>query len=378
VAQRCLNSALYEDCYSCLRALDGVSTKNKRFTSVAQLYNRLLASALGRSMADVDLGTRVYRTMNASNFPCLPSNLSLLTAKLCDLLQFSTARDLCEQAIDQNFYSPITHGEPFSVFLPPSIHHVEVCSLLKRHLHRLSGELEGKLLQPLTITFEGSRSHVEEGLNKGLTPPLAPVFMSSSDSTTVATVSPSALFTWLHAHFPSSHFLLERDLQPRRGNRVTRKVRRGEIQGSLGEALEREGQSTGSQGGPSTATASTTEERGEPEPPENNNSDHAVPKEPALTAARSKQRFRVELCRLVVAEVKPFYKAKRFNSYEDYLHLVKRLTTHLSKTTKTSISNDSAKSTLDDDTRRIVKDLVQSVMSQCTVYSPESKLQLES
>ena len=33
------------------------------------------------------------------------------------------------------------------------------------------------------------------------------------------------------------------------------------------------------------------------------------------TAARSKQRFRVELCRLVVAEVKPFYKAKRFNSY---------------------------------------------------------------
>jgi hypothetical protein len=282
VAQRCLNSALYEDCYSCLQALDGVSTKNKRFTSVAQLYNRLLASALGRSKADVDLGTRVYQTMNASNFPCLPSNLSLLIAKLCDLLQFSTARDLCEQAIDQNFYSPITHGEPFSVFLPPSIHHVEVCSLLKRHFHRLSGELEGKLLQPLAITFEGSRSHVEEGLTKGLTPPLAPVFTSSSDSTTVATVSPSALFTWLHTHFPSSHFLLERDVEPQRGNRVTRKVRGGEIQESQGEALEREGESAGSQGGPSTATTSTTEERREPELPPNNNSDHAVPKKPAL------------------------------------------------------------------------------------------------
>ena len=156
VAERCLDSALYEDCYSCLQALDDLSTKNKRFTSVAQLYNRLLASVLDRSKANVDLGSRVYHTMNGGNFPCLPSNLSLLLGKLCDLLQFSTAREICEQAIDQNFYSPITHGELFSVFLPPSIHHIEVCSLIKRHLHRLSGELEGKLLQPLTITFEGT------------------------------------------------------------------------------------------------------------------------------------------------------------------------------------------------------------------------------
>jgi hypothetical protein len=33
------------------------------------------------------------------------------------------------------------------------------------------------------------------------------------------------------------------------------------------------------------------------------------------TAVQSKQRFRVELCRSVVAKVKPFYQAKRFNSY---------------------------------------------------------------
>ena len=155
LAERCLNSALYEDCYSCLQALGDLSTSNRSFTSVAQLYNRLLTSVLDRNGPDVDLGSRVYQTMNDANLPCVPTNFSLLLEKLCGLLQFSTARDLCEQAIDRNFYSPITHGDLFSVSLPPSVHHVEVCCLLKRHLHRLSGELEGKLLQPLKINFEG-------------------------------------------------------------------------------------------------------------------------------------------------------------------------------------------------------------------------------
>ena len=74
--------------------------------------------------------------------------------KLCDSLQSSKARDLCKEAVDKNFYLPLTHGNLFSVHLPPSIHHVEIYTLIKQHLHRMSQELEGKLLQPLTINFD--------------------------------------------------------------------------------------------------------------------------------------------------------------------------------------------------------------------------------
>ena len=156
VAQKCFDSGLYEDCCGCLQALGDLTTSGENFANVANLFNQLLASVLDRDSANVDLGSHVYQTMSSNSIPCLPTNFTLLLEKLCELLQFSTAQELCEQAIDQSFYSPITRGcETFAVFLPPSIHHVEVRCLVKRHLHQLSGELEGKVLPPLIINFEG-------------------------------------------------------------------------------------------------------------------------------------------------------------------------------------------------------------------------------
>ena len=76
---------------------------------------------------------------------------------------------------------------------------------------------------------------MEEALTKGLTPPLTPVFTSSAGSQAVATMSPTHLLCWLNAHFPSSHFLLERE--------------------------KREQSCSGSRGEPSTAASSTEEKR---------------------------------------------------------------------------------------------------------------------
>ena len=154
VSEKCLESALYEHCNSCLQALSSLSTKNKHFTHVAKLYNRLFSSVLSTSNVDVDLSIRIYQNMNSGNFPCLPKHFSVLLERLCDLLQLSTARSYCEQAIDQTFYPPLTHGDMFSLHLPPSIHHIEVCSLIERHLDWMSGQLEETPLQTLVINFE--------------------------------------------------------------------------------------------------------------------------------------------------------------------------------------------------------------------------------
>ena len=58
---------------------------------------------------------------------------------------------------------------------------------------------------------------------------------------------------------------------------------------------------------------------------------------------------------------------------EDYLHLVKRLTAHLYKTLKPSI-----KWKLDEAAKSTIKDFVQKVMSQFSIYSTESNLLFES
>lgn len=154
VAERCLEASMYEDCCRCLQELSCLSAKSKHFTPVAKLHNRLLENTLSASGSDVDLSRRIYSNMNNANFLCVPRNFSLLLEKLCNLLQLSTARELCQQAIDKKFYPPVTLGDLFSVYLPPSIHHIEVCSLIKQHLHRMSRELEGKLLLPLIINFD--------------------------------------------------------------------------------------------------------------------------------------------------------------------------------------------------------------------------------
>ena len=111
-----------------------------------------------------------------------------------------------------------------------------------------------------------------------------------------------------------------------------------------------------------------------------------------------KKRFREQVCRSIVSEVKPFYQTGKFKSYvrffriitsllhplflcvycikEDYLHLVKLLTTHICKTTKLSKTSTNEKWAVGEVTRTKARDLVQKVMSQCTVYSASSNLQL--
>ena len=61
---------------------------------------------------------------------------------------------------------------------------------------------------------------------------------------------------------------------------------------------------------------------------------------------------------------------------EDYLHLVKLLTTHICKTTKLSKTSTNEKWAVGEVTRTKARDLVQKVMSQCIVYSASSNLQL--
>ena len=154
VAERCLDTTMYKDCCKCLKELNRVSTQHKQFAPILKLYNRLLGKVLKANNVDIELSVQIYNSMNSANFSCVPQNFSLLLEKLHDSLQSSTARDLCKQAVDDNFYSPLTHGDLFSVHLPPSIHCVEVSTLMKQHLYRMSLELEGKLLQPLTINFD--------------------------------------------------------------------------------------------------------------------------------------------------------------------------------------------------------------------------------
>ena len=161
VAERCLEATLHGHCSSCLKALSRLSTKSKHFVSVAKLYNRLLSSVLSGDSVDVDLGVGIYQSMSSGHFPCLPENFSLLMGELCDLRQLSTAQSLCEQAIDQTFYPPLTHGDMFSVLLPSSIHHIEVCCLIERHLTWMGGQLEKTPLQPLVVNFDQGKLHLK-------------------------------------------------------------------------------------------------------------------------------------------------------------------------------------------------------------------------
>ena len=160
VAEKCLEALKYKNCCKCLQEL---TAKGRLFAPVAKLYNRLLEAVLSANNVDVDLSMCIYRNMNNANFPCVPHNFSLLLEKLCDLLQLSTARELCKRAIDNKFYSPLTRGNIFSITLPPSIHHIEMCSLIEEHLHGMSQELEGKPVLSLTINFDkgivGTCSH---------------------------------------------------------------------------------------------------------------------------------------------------------------------------------------------------------------------------
>ena len=60
---------------------------------------------------------------------------------------------------------------------------------------------------------------------------------------------------------------------------------------------------------------------------------------------------------------------------EDYLHLVKVLTTHVCKSLKLK-SGVSARWSVGEGSRGVVRELVQRVMSQCTVYSAHLQLGL--
>ena len=154
VAEKCLESTLHNECCRCLQELDGLSMTSRHFAPVAKLYNRLFTDVMSTDSVDMDLCMSIYENMNSGNFPCLPENFSLLLGKLCDLLQFSTAGDLCKQAMDQDFYPPVTYGDMFTVHLPPSLHHIEASSLLEGHLHKMEQELEELVLHPLTIIFD--------------------------------------------------------------------------------------------------------------------------------------------------------------------------------------------------------------------------------
>lgn len=150
IAEKCLEASKYKNCCRCLQEL---SARGRHFAPVAELYNRLFEAVLSPSNVDIDLSMCIYRNMNNANLPCLPHNFSLLLERLCDLLQVSIARELCKQAIDNKFYSPLTRGNPFSIHLPPSIHHIEMSSLIEEHLHEMCQELEGKQVLPLAINF---------------------------------------------------------------------------------------------------------------------------------------------------------------------------------------------------------------------------------
>ena len=102
----------------------------------------------------------------------------------------------------------------------------------------------------------------------------------------------------------------------------------------------------------------------------------------------------MELCRLIVSQVKPFYEAEEkfkshvsfvawfasfitlYHAQNDYLHLLKVLTTYFCKSFKSGPGSASGKWTVTDTIRREVKDLVQRIMSQCTVYTPELDVRL--
>ena len=65
------------------------------------------------------------------------------------------------------------------------------------------------------------------------------------------------------------------------------------------------------------------------------------------------------------------------HTQEDYLHLVKLLTTHVCKSVRLSKTTSAAKWTVGEGTRSNARDLVQKVMSQSAVYSADSNLQLD-
>ena len=58
---------------------------------------------------------------------------------------------------------------------------------------------------------------------------------------------------------------------------------------------------------------------------------------------------------------------------EDYLHLVKKLTTRVCKSSKSKPST-ADKWDITDSVRSEVRDLVNEVMSKCTTYTPESDI----
>ena len=236
VAEQCFEEAFYKECCTCLQELSGLSTTSKHFAPVAKLYNRLLESILSGNSIDIDLSMRVYRNMNASDLPCVPKNFSLLLEKLCNLLQLSTAADLCRQAVEQNFYPATTYGDMFSIHLPPSIHHVEVCCLIEQHLHSMGQKLGDKPLQPLRINFDqglplhhvnnieivytDTKCHMEHAFTERLTPSLSPIY-TSSESESCATISPANLLNWLNTHFPNAHFHVEEEKTVNRPSSIT-------------------------------------------------------------------------------------------------------------------------------------------------------------
>jgi hypothetical protein len=372
VAERCLDTAMYKDCCRCLQELNCLSAKNKHFAPVLKLNNRLLKSVLSVNDVDLELSVQVYNNMNSAHVLCAQHNFSLLLEKLCDSLQQSTARDLCKQAVDKNFYPPLTHGDLFSVCLPPSIHHVEVCTLIQQHLHRMSQELEGKLLQPLAINFEkGMKDYVEQALTRELDPSLTPSFSSGScGSTDCATISSALLLQWLSARFPASTFHTESEEEGVHGQGLS-SVAGGSNACCSNSVVGGEAKAAAESRLASSSGVSTLDI------PTSDSECSAHHTKSAVPLKQQRKQFREAMCRMVVSEVKPFYmhQPEKFNSYEDYIHLLKVLTANVCKSIKSKPSV-SDKWTVTDSTRNEVRDLVNQVMSKCTTYTPELDIEL--
>ena len=153
LAERHLARGLLEGAWQVLEALGACPVPAASVTAAACLHNRLLHSLLQQGGGALDRGggaLEVYRGMCEAGLQPLPSCLSALLAGLVAKGQPERARELCQAAVDEGRYAPLSARDPLQVVVPPGLERLEMHLLLQWHLRGLAG---GQPDRPLLISF---------------------------------------------------------------------------------------------------------------------------------------------------------------------------------------------------------------------------------
>ena len=87
LAEKCLESKMYQDVWKCLEAVEFCTVLKKFIHVVTNLHNKLLQSVLATEQSDFAL--TIYRGMRSAKLQCLPSIFSNMLQSLCDSKQVS-------------------------------------------------------------------------------------------------------------------------------------------------------------------------------------------------------------------------------------------------------------------------------------------------